>query len=148
MRIRLRLKSRQTCIRERALRHAALIAGPECAANLLFRCGPCDVCGGNCLCRSDAELEAAVAAGSKPVGTFCYRSEAAAMRDRARLEARGLACWSGRNRWGVFEVVASAVPDVPLGEWGTPRQVAFTQAFVDERTGWDETGVMFGYRLP
>jgi hypothetical protein len=48
----------------------------------------------------------------------------------------------------MYEVVASAVPDVALGEWGTPRQVAFTQAFIDRYVSRDEMGVMYAYRLP
>jgi hypothetical protein len=134
--------------RERALRHATQVVGPECAANLIFRCGPCDICGGSCFCRPNDELVAALLSRSKPVGEVHSRHEDVAREFRSQLESLGLACWMGRNRWNMFVVVASAVPDVPLGKWGTPRQVAFTQAFIDEYTSWDETGVMYGYRLP
>ena len=127
-------------------RHAALIVGEECAPNFVFRGGPCDVCGGACLCRPDEELVERLLGGGKPVGTFAYRRKCEADRMRLSLEALGLACWSGRNRWKAHVLVAALRPDKPVGAWGTPREVAFAQKFIDERVSFVVAGAMYGYR--
>ena len=58
--------------KQTALEHAAQVVGEACAENLLFRCGPCDICGGACFCRPNDELVERLLTGLKPVGTFCY----------------------------------------------------------------------------
>ena len=127
--------------RRRALRHAAAVVGPAFAENLLFRCGPCDVCSGRCFCRPDSELLARVRSGMKPVASFCAKDPA----DLAELRTEGLACWSGVNRWGVHVLVTSAVPDVLVPGVGTPRVVAFTQAFIDESLPLSHISALYGY---
>jgi len=133
---------------EQSLEHAARIVGPRHAANFVFRCGPCDVCGGACLCRPDDELIARAKTGLKPVSTFAFRSKRRAFSLEARLQQEGLACWTARNRWKMWIVVASARPDEPVGSLGSPREVAFTQEFIDERLPLRTIGAMHGYNDP
>ena len=81
-----------------SLEHARLLVGAECAGNYVFRCGPCDYCGGACLCRPDEELVERLRAGLKPMGTFAYACEDTADQMAQRLEELGLTCWVGQNR--------------------------------------------------
>jgi hypothetical protein len=131
----------------RALKHAATVEGPEFAQNLLFRCGPCDVCGGSCFClKSDADLAKRLLTGLKPVGTFAYRSVAEAIEAAAWLNSLGLSTWMGVNKWGADVVVAALNPDEVVAGVGTPREVAFTQAFIDEALPFSVIGALYGYR--
>ena len=85
---------------ELALKHAAMVVGEACAPNLLWRNGPCDVCGGDCFClATDSELMDRLQTGLKPVGTFAFRLKDHALACTRELEARGLAHWLGKNRW-------------------------------------------------
>ena len=62
------------------------------------------------------------------------------------MEEKGLTCWSGRNKWGMYIIVASLHPDKPVADVGTPRHMAFTQDFIDERNSFYERGLFYGYR--
>ena len=130
-----------------AERHALLLSqgDPVSAYNLRFRCGPCDICGGTCLCLDDDRLKARLKTGYKPVGTFVGTSMDDAVRLAAALEAEGLATWLGVNRWRVHIVVASKHPDTVVPGAGTPRDRAFTQEFIDERLSFAELGALYGY---
>jgi hypothetical protein len=111
---------------------------PEIAVNLMFRCGPCDVCGGDCLSTAtDEELVERVLSGKKPVGTFAFRLKRDAKELAADLKDRGLAVWMGRNRWRMWAVVASLDP--------VANAAAFTQAFIDERMSFVDMGKLYGY---
>ena len=131
---------------EKSLAHASLIVGPQNAANFVFRLGPCDVCGGACFCRSDEELVSRLLTGLKPVGTFAYCTEEEMLLQRGEMERKGLTCWSGRNRWNMFEIVATLYPDVQVADIGTPRETAFTQEFIDEMVSFRVRGLLYGYR--
>ncbi len=84
--------------------------------------------------------------GQKPVGSFPFRFEKDAEVQAEELRLRGLSTWTGRNRWGMYVVMAALFPDCRVAEIGTPRDVAFTQAFIDEHCNLDVIGKMYGYR--
>ncbi len=133
---------------DHALRHAQAIGRDDARSfNLLFRGGPCDICGGGCLSTlSDRSLSERLLAGLKPVGTYARRSKWHAWALSRVLEKQGLATWRGKNRWGMHVVVASAEPDElisPAG--GTPRVLAFTQEFIDEELPLSVIGPLYGY---
>ena len=135
--------------RQRALEHAAIVVGEACAENLLFRCGPCDVCGGDCFCRTtDADLIDRLLTGLKPVGSFAYRRKSDALKLVQILSEKGLASWYGRNRWRMWVVLAALNPDTHVDGVGTPREVAFTQEFIDEELPFSVIGKLYGYRVP
>jgi hypothetical protein len=46
----------------------------------------------------------------------------------------------------MWVVVAALNPDAEVGNVGTPRQIAFTQEFIDERLPYEIIGKMYGYR--
>ena len=102
----------------------------ECV-NLLFRNGPCDLCGGSCMALlGDGRLLRRLLTGKKAVGTFCRRHRSAAKRLEKKLRFRGLSTFVGKNKWNVWVVVATLSPDVLLPRaGGSPREVAFTQEF-------------------
>ena len=132
-----------------ALEHAALVVGPTCAHNLLWRNGPCDICGGDCLCQAtNEELMDRLQTGLKPVGTLAFRRKAAATACCKELEARGLAYWMAKNRWKMYVAVAALHPDKVIPGIGKPRDLAFTQQFIDERLPYEVTGALYGYTLP
>jgi hypothetical protein len=136
-------------LRERlgdAVVHAAMCVGWECAENFTFRCGPCNACQGACFCRGDDELTARLLTGQKPVGSFAYRRKKGAKDEAETLRSRGLSTWTGKNRWGMYCVVAALYPNRRVAETGTPRDVAFTQDLIDELYTLDVIGKMYGYR--
>jgi hypothetical protein len=55
----------------------------------------------------------------------------------AKLRTQGLAVWIGKNRWRVWEVVATLDPVV--------NAAAFTQEFIDERMPYVNVGRLYGY---
>jgi hypothetical protein len=120
--------------------HALELAGgnPDTALNLMFRCGPCDVCGGDCLSTAaDEELVKRLLSGRKPVGTFACRQKREATRLAAELQGLGLATWIDKNRWQMYIVVATLDP--------VANAAAFAQAFIDERMPFVELGRLYGY---
>ena len=74
----------------------------QTAYNLRFRGGPCNVCGGPCLCLGTQLLAARLLTGLKPVGSFPFNSEADAKDCSEALKAKGLATWIGYSRWGMW----------------------------------------------
>jgi hypothetical protein len=111
---------------------------PVTAGNLMFRCGPCDVCGGGCLSTAtDGELVEKLLSGQKPVGTFPFRLKREGKEFAAELREHGLATWMGQNRWKMWEVVATL--DL------VANAAAFTQAFIDERLSYVDIGRLYGY---
>ena len=130
---------------QQSLEHATLPVGPVHAPNYVFRCGPCDICEGSCLCRPGNELVNCLLTGQKPLGTFVYRSARQCRQMALKLQSKGLTCWTGRNRWRMHIVVASLHPDTDIAGLGTPRQLAMTQAFIDEEVSMEVAGAMFGY---
>ena len=133
---------------ERATRHVYQLAygNPVHAENYRFRGGPCDVCGGNCLCSTDSELIARLLTGLKPVGYFACHTQTEANELCLYLEGEyDLRTWSGRNRWGMFMVVASLSPETTIIGVGTPQAVAMTQAFIDELVDVRVQREMYGY---
>ena len=118
----------------------------ECI-NLLFRGGSCDICGGPCFATlSDRQLIRRLLSGKKPVGTFARKSKWIAHALAKLLQNRGLTTWKGMNKWGMYVVVACLQPDTFIPEaMGTPRQVAFTRAFIDEKLSFAVTGALYGY---
>ena len=115
--------------------------------NLLFRGGPCDVCGGPCFATlSDTHLINRLLTGKKPAGTIARKSRWVAGALAKLLQSRGLTTWKGQNKWGMYVVVACLHPDTFIPEaMGTPGQVAFTQAFIDEVLPFAVTGALYGY---
>ena len=115
--------------------------------NLLFRGGPCDICGGPCFATlSDKPLITRLLAGRKPVGTFARKNKWKTCALAKLLQNRGLATWKGKNKWGMYEVVACLHPDTFIPEaMGTPRGVAFSQAFIDEELPLAVRGALYGY---
>jgi hypothetical protein len=110
----------------------------DTALNLMFRCGPCDLCDGDCLSTAtDDELVKRLLSGRKPVGTFACRQKREATRLAAKLQTQGLAVWIGKNHWRVWEVVATLDPMV--------NAAAFTQEFIDERMPFVDLGRLYGY---
>ena len=141
-------ESHHPCAMDRALSHAQAIGGDdERSFNLLFRGGPCDICGGCCLSAlSDRSLSERLLAGLKPAGTYARQSKWHAWALSHVLEERGLTTWRGKNRWGMHVVVATAEPDKPIPQaGGTPREVAFTQEFIDEALPFSVIGPLYGY---
>ncbi len=123
-----------------------LALGDEITAyNLQFRCGPCDICGGDCLCLSDDLLIERLKTGLKPVGTFPRKTSKQAILLEERLNAEGLTTWLAKNKWGMYIVVACKHPDVTIPMIGTPRNRAFTMDFINENLSYVEIGALFGY---
>ena len=60
----------------------------QTAYNLRFRGGPCNVCGGPCLCLGSQLLAARLVTGLKPVGSFPFNSEADAKDCSEALKAK------------------------------------------------------------
>ena len=124
-----------------------LAGGNEILAyNLQFRCGPCNICGGSCLCLNDDLLIQRLLSGLKPVGSFARRE----LRHSALLEQQlnqlGLTTWGPtKNRWGMYMVVACKYPDVDIPLVGTPRNQAFTMNFINEYLTTEQTGALYGY---
>lgn len=119
--------------------------------NFQFRNGPCDVCGGPCFCLADDDMliERLVdPAFPKPVGCFVFKRRRDANLFQKTLNVP-LTTWQGKNRWGMYIVVATARPTAHIsGINGTIADVAFSQAFIDEKCTWNEMGLLYGYRLP
>jgi len=137
-------RSRQLTI---ARRHASTLHGAEFVENLLFRNGPCHICRRPCFCLlNDMALARRLLSGKKPVGTFCSREHSEAQRHLKWLESLGLTVWYGMNRCKMHVLVAALHPDVEVPGAGTPREVAFTQCFIDEGFPCNIIGAMFGYR--
>ena len=115
--------------------------------NILFRGGPCNICGRKCFANlSDKQLSDRLLTGKKPVGTFTKRSKWIANALARSLRSRGLATWQGKNRWNMYVVVASLHPDTAIPKaMGTPREVAFTRAFIDEELPLSVCGALYGY---
>ncbi len=115
--------------------------------NLLFRCGSCDICGGPCFATlGDKRLIGRLLTGKKPVGTFARRNKWIAGALDKRLQSRGLTTWKGKNKYGMYVVVACLHPDSFIPEaTGAPREVAFTQAFIDEDLPLVVIGALYGY---
>lgn len=135
-----------------ALEHAMIIAkGNKIhAENFMFRCGPCDVCGGDCLCISDNnELEKRLLTGKKPVGSFPYESKEEALTEISRLKKIGIESWYGQNKWNMWIVVAALKPDECLylngNSVGTPRELSFTYKFINEELPFPIIGLLYGY---
>ena len=84
--------------------------------------------------------------GLKPVGTFVRRNTHETLGAEMWLRGMGLTTWTGRNRWGMHIVVASLEPDNVVAGAGAAREVAFTQAFIDERLSMHMIGAVYGYR--
>ena len=127
--------------------HTGTLHGPEFAENLMFRGGPCHLCRRACFClRSDEHLTKRLLKGLKPVGTFAERDVRDAQCEQDTLDDLGLTTWLGRNRWGCFIVVAALNPDDHIPGVGTPRDVAFSQDFIDELMPFDVIGALYGYR--
>ena len=132
-----------------ALAHATQVLGsPECAENFIFRNGACNICGGDCFCASDDELVERLLTGLKPVGSFPFMKESEAKKYAAGLAARGLTTFIGKNKWEVWVVLAALHPGRDVGGIGTPRNVAFTQEFLDEGYTLEIIGKLYGYRRP
>ena len=133
---------------DRALQHAQAIGrDDEQSFNLLFRGGPCNICGGRCFSiLTDHSLTKRLLDRLKPVGTYARRSKWHAWALSRLLENQGLTTWRGQNRWGMYIVVAAAKPDelVPLAG-GTPRQLAFTQQFINEALPYPVIGALYAY---
>ena len=117
----------------------------QTAYNLRFRGGPCNVCGGPCLCLGSQLLAARLVTGLKPVGSFPFNSEADAKDCSEVLKAKGLATWIGYSRWGMWIVLASKNPDHIIPGCGSPREMAFTRDFIDERLTFVQMGALYGY---
>ena len=133
---------------QRALEHAAMVVDEACAENLIFRCGPCDVCNGNCFCQTtDKDLILRLMTGLKPVGSFVRLRKCEAEALSQEFNTKGLTSWYGKNRWKMWIVVAALNPDMHVSGVGTPRQMAFTQEFIDEELSLDVIGKLYGYRL-
>ena len=133
---------------KKALQHARLMGGDEeQSRNLLFRNGPCDICGGTCFSRlGHRALTTRLLSGKKPIGTYASRSKWRSYALSKLLATKGLSTWRGKNRWGMFVVVASAEPDKLSKEaGGTPRELAFTPNFIDERLPLSTVGPLYGY---
>lgn len=115
--------------------------------NLLFRGAPCNICGGSCFAAlDDKQLSNRLLAGKKPVGTFARRSKWIAGALENLLRSRGLSTWKSKNKWNMYVVVATLHPDTFIPKaWGTPRQVAFRQAFIDEEIPLRIAGALYGY---
>ena len=131
---------------DRAHLHAQMVGcGDERSPNLLFRGGPCDVCGGRCFSRlSDGHLIERLLSGQKTIGTFAKRNRWQAWALERLLRHRGLATWRCANRFGMHEVVACLEPD-SLVAGGRVRDLAFRQAFVDECDPLHVRGALYGY---
>eukprot|EP00976_Prorocentrum_cordatum_P085191 1185965-Prorocentrum_minimum.AAC.1 len=121
------------------------------AKNFQFRNGPCDICGGPCFCLADDNMlvdRLVDPTFPKPVGCFVFTSRRDANLFQKTLNVP-LTTWQGRNRWGMYIVVATARPTATInGLNGTIAEVAFSQAFIDEKCTWKEMGLLYGYRLP
>jgi hypothetical protein len=132
-----------------AYQHALILANGDekTAKNLMFRCGPCDICGGDCLCGSDFELIKLLVSGDKPIGSFAYQSLNEALKCSEILERKGISTWRGINKWNMYIVVASKNPDTYIEKAnGTPREKAYTQNFINEEDlTFVEIGALYGY---
>lgn len=137
---------------KRALEHALIIANGNKihAENFMFRCGPCDVCGGDCLCiLDDDDLQKRLLTGKKPVGTFAYKREKDALKQINQLKKLEIETWYGQNRWTMWVVVAALKPDEVLylngNPVGTARELSFTYKFINEEIPFPITGLLYGY---
>jgi len=134
-----------------ALEHARKFSGSECAENIVFREGKCDVCKGECFCWDEEFLVTRLLTGLKPVGSFVFRTQEEATATKLALENKGLSVWLGKNQRGLWIGVASLEPDKVYNykdQRITPRNHAFTQRFIDEHDEWEIRGILYGYRLP
>lgn len=109
------------------------------ACNLMFRGGPCDICGGGCLSQgSDQQLAERVAQGLKPVGTFAFTTRRKAKEEAEDLKQNfGLTTKVAKNRWGMWVVVATRSPD--------EYPEAFTDSFLNETDDILTRGRLYGY---
>lgn len=132
-----------------AYNHALILANGDekTAKNLMFRCGPCDICNSDCLCGDDFDLIERVDSGDKPVATFAFQTLNEAITCSKILERKGISTWRGINKWNMYIVVASKNPDTYIEKAnGTPRQKAFTQNFINEEgLTFVEIGALYGY---
>ena len=116
---------------KRAISHARVLGGERNSFNLLFRGGPCEVCGGRCFSRlTDGRWIERPLSGRKPVGTFARRNHWQAWALDRLLQHRGLNTWRCTNRWGMHVAVA-CLPDSMMAG-GRVRDLAFRCAFVDD----------------
>ena len=86
------------------------------AKNFQFRNGPCDICGGPCFCLADDNMlvdRLVDPTFPKPVGCFVFTSRRDANLFQKTLNVP-LTTWQGRNRWGMYIVVATARPTATI----------------------------------
>lgn len=100
---------------------------------LSFRCGVCNICGGDCLCGPDQDLLDCFRMGIKPVATFVGTW---LLEDIKTVPG---AMWKTVvNKWGVTMVIATKDEKM--------AQIAFTPRFYnDEMTNMDEVSRLYGY---
>ena len=121
----------------------------DLAVNYLFRCGPCDICGGSCLAdATDDQLAQRLLTGRKPVGSFAFRRASAARRHARDMETLGLTTWTAKNKWNMWVVLAALRPDEVIGDLGSARQRAFNLQFINEEVPFEIMGAMYGYPPP
>jgi hypothetical protein len=115
------------------------------AYNLQFRGGPCDICGGDCFCKNDEDLLTRIMSGLKPIGTFPFTSKKNALNFKKEIEEKGLTTYMKKNKWNMWTIVATIVPDKNIEGIGTPREKAFRMEFINEEDTFVERGALYGY---
>ena len=131
-----------------ALLHATQLAQEEGvkAENLMFRCGPCDICGGDCLCQDDELLLVQTYDERKPLASFTFQCFSEMKSYEFDLKALEFTTWCGRNKMGMFIVLATMQPDrVLVHHDASVRELAFNYDFINELGSVDEMRDVYGY---
>lgn len=120
-------------------KHALMLSDNnyETSVNLMFRCGPCDICGGKCLCLQDDKLLIQrIISRKKPVGSFAYSSKRKANKMRKYLESIGICTYMNKNIWNMWIVFGTCTKE---------GLEAFCDDFINENMSYVKIGHLYGY---
>ena len=112
--------------------HALILAGGDVrkAINISFRGGPCNICGGGCMCNENTHvLIQRVKSGEKPVAIFVGTRVLKYLKDVYTKVIR--------NKWGCIITIAT--------RYNNLRKEAFSEAFYNEQMDFNRVSELYGY---
>jgi hypothetical protein len=121
--------------------HALILSNgnKETAINLMFRGGPCNICGGNCLsvlCGNSKLLISRILEKKKPVGSFGFRKKDDAINFAKYLNTLGISTYVNQNDYLIWVVVGTCMEE---------GLEALCDEFINETMPIIKMGYLYGY---